>query len=79
MNNATLEEIGSASGMIVNICRDEIEAANLETFIGFLGHYDILDPGKVELQMLAGLQSKIVLTIDGYENDPRELFEVPEV
>ena len=79
MKNATLEEIGSKAGMIINIDRDEVEAANLETFLGFLGHYDITDPGNVEPQLLANLQSKIILTIDGYENDPRELFEVPEV
>jgi hypothetical protein len=67
------------SVVMTTIHRNQIEAGDLNVFLEILRGLNIQEPEHASVQRLRGLQSKIGFLIDGYNDDPRELFQIPEV
>jgi len=59
-------------GIFFVISREEIENGDISRIIGDHGP-------QVTKKKLRQLQNRVHFTVDGYDDDPRELFEIPEV
>lgn len=78
---STIDQFDLANTALVrmDINRQDIETSNFDPFISFMDNLGILEVDKADLATLKNLQSKIGIFVDGYNDDPRELFELPEV
>ena len=83
MSNSTLDEIGRVrlDGRVfgVSINRKNIEEIDFHPVFQLLAKHGILDPDKADLENLAGLQFKMVIRVDDYKDEARELVEIPEI
>ena len=82
--NATAHEVeqtdlAQTALVRTDINRRDIEASNFDVIFGAIESLGVLAPDAADLDTLRKLQSKIGIFVDGYNDDPRELFEVPEV
>jgi hypothetical protein len=64
---------------MAEINKSHIEAADLGPIMHLLNSLNILEPNKADAETLKRRQSKIGIFVEGYNDDPRELFEIPEV
>jgi hypothetical protein len=67
-----LLELG-ANSIVLVVSRDEVERLD---FSGCLGVLDSLIESREKAMRF---RDRVVFGVDGYNDDPRELFEVPEV
>jgi hypothetical protein len=72
-------ELRDNSHVMAEIGRSYIEAADLDPVVDLLTRLRILHPDEADVETLKRRHSKITIFIDGYNDDPRELFEIPEV
>jgi hypothetical protein len=73
VDDTTLAKLETVEFVMLNVSRAEIEQANVRPFAQF---FERLSSSKA-LALTA--MNKIDFVIDGYNDDPRHLFEVPEV
>ena len=67
------------AAVMTTIYREQIEAGETKWVLKFLESLGLFEPVSADLETLRSLQSKIGILIDGYNDDPRELFQIPEV
>jgi hypothetical protein len=70
---ALAEELRSAERVHYAVDRSDIESLHIEPVCEFFSRL------QVNLDICEKLQGKVVLSISGYDNDERELYEIPEV
>lgn len=61
------------------VSRTDVEKSNLGSVMQLLASLNIQDPAQADLGTLRQLRSKISIIVAGYDDDPRELYEIPEV
>jgi hypothetical protein len=59
--------------------RNQIESGDISAFLDYVNSLGILEPEKAEANIIRQLQAKVGFFIDGYNDDTRELFQIPEV
>ena len=59
--------------------KNQIEAGDIGIFLEFVESLGILEPEQADADDVRKLQSKINFLIDGYNDDSRELYQIPEV
>lgn len=64
---------------LTTLYRNQIESGDLSGFLDFVKSLGILAPEKAEANIVRQLQAKVGFFIDGYNEDPRELYQIPEV
>jgi hypothetical protein len=71
--------INDYTTVMTTIYREQIEAGDIKVVLDILESVGLLELEFAELETLERLQSQIGLFIDGYNDDSRELWEIPEV
>ena len=59
--------------------KNQIEAGDIGIFLEIVESLGILEPEQAHADTVRKLQSKVGFFIDGYNDDPRELYQIPEV
>lgn len=61
------------------ITKDDVESGNTNAVFAGFESLGIYTPNQADVNLLSWLQSKVSILIAGYEDDPRELSQIPEV